>query len=105
MLQLDGTIIAPTSPNAWKSNLLWWMDFTKLVGITIQGKGKIDGSGSVWWTDAPYDSEDHHELQIITPLNDTILDKPPMPVIIFILPVFAQQIYSKLKTDLMPTVS
>ncbi|XP_057528741.1 polygalacturonase At1g48100-like [Amaranthus tricolor] len=78
IFQLDGTIIAPTSPTAWKSNLLWWMDFTKLVGITIQGRGVIDGSGSAWWTDAPYDLEDHHELQII--INDTILEKPPMPL-------------------------
>ncbi|KNA18657.1 hypothetical protein SOVF_068750 [Spinacia oleracea] len=80
IFQLDGTIVAPTSPNAWKSNLMWWMDFTKLVGITIQGKGVIDGSGSVWWTDAPYDESEDHELEMIIPLNDTILEKPPMPV-------------------------
>uniref|UniRef100_A0A803L0K9 Polygalacturonase n=1 Tax=Chenopodium quinoa TaxID=63459 RepID=A0A803L0K9_CHEQI len=80
IFQVDGTIIAPTSPNVWKANLMWWMDFTKLVGLTIQGKGVIDGSGSVWWTDAPYDDpEKDHELQIINPLNDTVLKRPPMP--------------------------
>lgn len=80
IFQLDGTIVAPTSPNAWKANLMWWMDFTKLVGITIQGKGVIDGSGSVWWTNAPYDPEEDHEMKLVVPLNNSILERPPMPV-------------------------
>lgn len=105
MLQLDGTIVAPTSPNAWKANLMWWMDFTKLVGITIQGKGVIDGSGSVWWTNAPYDPEEDHEMKLVVPLNNSILERPPMPVIIFILPYTAKKCLQSTKTDYMPTVS
>lgn len=73
---------------------MWWMDFTKLVGITIQGKGVIDGSGSVWWTDAPYDESEDHELEMIIPLNDTILEKPPMPVIIFAHPISTQNMFT-----------
>ncbi|KAG5254547.1 hypothetical protein OIU76_019710 [Salix suchowensis] len=53
VFQLDGKIIAPTSPGAWKSGLLQWIEFTKLNGITIQGKGVIDGQGSVWWNNSP----------------------------------------------------
>ncbi|KAK8717030.1 hypothetical protein V6N13_044314 [Hibiscus sabdariffa] len=51
--QLDGKIIAPTSSSAWGSGLLQWIEFTKLKGITIKGKGTIDGQGSVWWNDSP----------------------------------------------------
>ncbi|XP_022928201.1 polygalacturonase At1g48100 [Cucurbita moschata] len=51
VFQLDGKIIAPTSPSAWGSGLLQWIEFTKLKGITVKGTGTIDGQGSVWWTD------------------------------------------------------
>lgn len=53
LLQLDGKIIAPTGAAAWRSGLLQWIEFTKLKGITIRGKGIIDGQGSVWWNDLP----------------------------------------------------
>lgn len=53
LTQLDGKIIAPTSSGAWGSGLLQWIEFTKLKGITIRGKGTIDGQGSVWWNDSP----------------------------------------------------
>ncbi|XP_022989159.1 polygalacturonase At1g48100 [Cucurbita maxima] len=51
VFQLDGKIIAPTSPSAWGSGLLQWIEFTKLKGITVKGTGTIDGQGSVWWSD------------------------------------------------------
>ncbi|KAK1383827.1 Glycoside hydrolase, family 28 [Heracleum sosnowskyi] len=50
VFQLDGKIIAPTNAQAWGSGLLQWLEFTKLQGITVRGKGIIDGQGSVWWT-------------------------------------------------------
>lgn len=49
-MQLDGMIIAPTNAKYWGSGLLWWIDFSKLKGITIRGNGVIEGRGSVWWT-------------------------------------------------------
>ncbi|KAG2714560.1 hypothetical protein I3760_03G033300 [Carya illinoinensis] len=52
VFQLDGKIIAPTSSKPWGSGLLQWLEFTKLKGITIKGKGIIDGQGSVWWDDS-----------------------------------------------------
>ncbi|KAK3189219.1 hypothetical protein Dsin_028780 [Dipteronia sinensis] len=39
---LDGKIIAPTSYKDWGKDLLWWMGFTKLIGITIQGNGVME---------------------------------------------------------------
>ncbi|KAL6552964.1 hypothetical protein OROGR_006806 [Orobanche gracilis] len=49
IFQLEGTIIAPQSPGAWSSKPLQWLDFTSVDGLIIQGKGVIDGQGSVWW--------------------------------------------------------
>ncbi|KAH1128769.1 hypothetical protein J1N35_000147 [Gossypium stocksii] len=66
VFQLDGKIIAPTSSKAWGSGLLQWIEFTKLKGITIKGKGTIDGQGSVWWNDSPtaqpQDSTTNHTI-------------------------------------------
>ncbi|XP_024042523.1 polygalacturonase At1g48100 isoform X2 [Citrus clementina] len=81
IFQLDGTIIAPTGSKDWGKGLLWWLDFTKLKGITIQGKGIIDGRGSVWWQDYPYDDPIDDESKLIIPLhNNTLPDKPPTPI-------------------------
>ncbi|VVB14503.1 unnamed protein product [Arabis nemorensis] len=51
VFQLEGKIIAPTSSSTWGSGLLQWIEFKSLKGITIKGKGVIDGRGSVWWND------------------------------------------------------
>ncbi|EOA23090.1 hypothetical protein CARUB_v10003877mg [Capsella rubella] len=62
VFQLDGKIIAPTSSSAWGSGLLQWIEFKTLTGITIKGKGIIDGRGSVWWNKSPaYDPADESE--------------------------------------------
>ncbi|GAB4839775.1 hypothetical protein Ancab_020485 [Ancistrocladus abbreviatus] len=78
VFQLDGTIIAPTSSKTWGAGLLWWLEFTKLRGITVQGKGVIDGSGSVWWQDSPYEAPADDETQLIVPLNNTMQQMPPI---------------------------
>ncbi|KAE8716549.1 pantothenate kinase 2-like [Hibiscus syriacus] len=57
VFQLDGTIIAPTDSRPWGKGILQWLEFSKLKGITIQGKGIIDGRGS-----------------------GTVQERPPMPV-------------------------
>ncbi|QCD82301.1 polygalacturonase At1g48100 [Vigna unguiculata] len=79
VFQLDGTIVAPTNPNAWGRGLLQWLEFTKLVGITIQGNGVIDGKGSVWWQDHQYDDPIDDEEKLIVPLNQTV-PSPPLPI-------------------------
>jgi len=80
LYQLDGTIVAPTNPNAWGRGLLQWLEFSKLLGITIQGNGIIDGKGSVWWQDQQYDDPIDNEEKLIVPLNQTV-PSPPLPVI------------------------
>uniref|UniRef100_A0A0R0F9B3 Polygalacturonase n=1 Tax=Glycine max TaxID=3847 RepID=A0A0R0F9B3_SOYBN len=81
VFQLDGTIVAPTSPKAWGKGLLQWLEFSKLVGITIQGNGIIDGRGSVWWQDNQYDDPIDDEEKLIVPLNHTVgSPSPPLPI-------------------------
>jgi hypothetical protein len=70
--QLEGTIIAPTNAKAWGGGLLQWLEFTKLRGITIRGKGVIEGRGSVWWTGTDDD------IDPVCCLND--LSKPPFVI-------------------------
>ncbi|KAK3441536.1 hypothetical protein EUGRSUZ_B01677 [Eucalyptus grandis] len=47
ILQLDGTVVAPTDPQAWGGE--HWLHFDKLSRFTLQGSGTVDGRGSVWW--------------------------------------------------------
>ncbi|XP_009769209.1 polygalacturonase At1g48100 isoform X1 [Nicotiana sylvestris] len=55
---LDGRIIAPTNPKIWGSGLLQWLEFKKLNGISVKGKGTIDGQGSVWWQNTHLEDPD-----------------------------------------------
>lgn len=81
-LQLDGMIVAPTDSESWGRGLLWWIEFTKLKGITIQGNGVIDGRGTGWWQqDNPFDYPIDDDFKLIVPLNNTVQERPPMPVI------------------------
>ncbi|XWS69023.1 hypothetical protein CRYUN_Cryun04dG0144000 [Craigia yunnanensis] len=80
VFQLDGRIIAPTDSQPWGKGVLQWLEFTKLRGITVQGKGIIDGRGSGWWQDAPYEDPYDDERKLIIPLNSTVQERPPMPV-------------------------
>jgi len=57
-LQLEGTILAPTSAKSWGSGMLQWLEFTKLSGIVIQGSGIINGRGQQWWTYSDPEDED-----------------------------------------------
>ncbi|CAI9092940.1 OLC1v1028314C2 [Oldenlandia corymbosa var. corymbosa] len=80
VFQLDGTIIAPTNTSPWGSGTLQWIQFTKLVGITVQGSGTIDGRGEVWWQDAPLEDLIDSESKLIVPLNRTIGGNTWIPV-------------------------
>ncbi|KAE8654413.1 Helicase-like protein [Hibiscus syriacus] len=50
------------------------------ANIVFQGKGIIDGRGSGWWQDAPYEDPYDDEKKLIIPLNSTVQERPPMPV-------------------------
>ncbi|ONI30434.1 hypothetical protein PRUPE_1G251200 [Prunus persica] len=80
LFQLDGTIVAPTDSKSWGKGLLQWLEFTKLRGITVQGKGLIDGRGSSWWQDTPYGDPIDDDFKLIVPLNSTAQQHPPMPI-------------------------
>ncbi|KAL8121242.1 hypothetical protein AgCh_018110 [Apium graveolens] len=80
VFQLDGTIIAPTNFKAFGSGLFQWLGFSKLVGITIQGTGVIDGRGSIWWQDSSLDDPLDDELSLIVPLNITVEKSLPVPI-------------------------
>ncbi|CAH2080534.1 unnamed protein product [Thlaspi arvense] len=68
VFQLDGSIIAPTDSKAWGS---------------VQGTGTIDGRGSVWWQDSPYDDPIDDESKLIIPLNRTFKENSPTPALRF----------------------
>lgn len=80
-LQLEGMIVAPNDPDTWGRGLMWWIEFTKLKGIKIQGNGVIDGRGTVWWQqDQPFDYPIDDDFKLIVPLNNSVQERPPMPV-------------------------
>ncbi|GLJ05381.1 hypothetical protein SUGI_0017180 [Cryptomeria japonica] len=58
VFKVDGSIIAPTNARSWASNLLQWINFSKLNGISIVGSGVIEGQGSAWWKLSEYSDED-----------------------------------------------
>ncbi|KAK1425885.1 hypothetical protein QVD17_21247 [Tagetes erecta] len=61
VLQIDGTLLAPSKIGSWsKSNLFQWLNFKWVQNVTIQGSGTIDGQGYNWW--APMKSK--HTLDI-----------------------------------------
>lgn len=48
--QVEGTILAPSDPENWDpKSPKAWLVFSNLTGVTFQGNGIIDGSGSKWW--------------------------------------------------------
>ncbi|XP_068636744.1 probable polygalacturonase At1g80170 [Aristolochia californica] len=51
IIQISGTIIAPGEPDSWDpKNPRVWLYFTKLQGVSFQGGGTLNGSGSKWWS-------------------------------------------------------
>ncbi|KAG0491496.1 hypothetical protein HPP92_004894 [Vanilla planifolia] len=63
VLQIDGTVIAPTSPSYWKAGSMQWLQLKQLTkGITIQGGGLIEGQGNAWWGNAHGDETNFPRL-------------------------------------------
>ncbi|XP_022985111.1 probable polygalacturonase At3g15720 [Cucurbita maxima] len=46
--ELKGTLMAP-SKDAWPSDNDKWIQFVDIDGLTINGGGKMNGQGSLWW--------------------------------------------------------
>lgn len=51
MCQLDGIILAPTSPSNWKDNDKHpqWLKFEGLSNFILKGQGIFNGRGKDWW--------------------------------------------------------
>ncbi|XP_076952991.1 putative polygalacturonase At3g15720 [Bidens hawaiensis] len=50
-IKLLGNITAPNTLNGWKDcyERRFWIYFTSVRGLTIDGPGQFDGQGAVWW--------------------------------------------------------
>ncbi|CAN1166339.1 Probable polygalacturonase At3g15720 [Linum perenne] len=49
-IQLQGILVAPSSINAWgNADLGGWIKFSYVTNLIIDGGGKIDGRGQIWW--------------------------------------------------------
>ncbi|KAL7594416.1 hypothetical protein Lser_V15G28195 [Lactuca serriola] len=50
-VMLLGNITAPKTFDGWKDCVRnhYWIYFTSVQGLKIQGPGQIDGQGSIWW--------------------------------------------------------
>ncbi|KAF8035858.1 hypothetical protein BT93_C1778 [Corymbia citriodora subsp. variegata] len=50
IVQIDGTLIAPSSLSAWKGCQSGkWLFFRHVANLNVKGSGQIDGQGSLWW--------------------------------------------------------
>ncbi|KAK7331444.1 hypothetical protein VNO77_25669 [Canavalia gladiata] len=52
-IQIQGTITAPQSIEAWKwsngNSKQYWIQFSGISGLVVNGGGKVDGQGARWW--------------------------------------------------------
>ena len=49
LLQLQGTLIAPQSTSWADDTLDTWIQFSGVDNLILDGDGKFDGQGSIWW--------------------------------------------------------
>ncbi|KAF3332783.1 polygalacturonase [Carex littledalei] len=71
VFQANGTIVAPLNHKGFTSGLLQWIEFTKLRGITIQGRGIVEGRGNYWWN-INSDSDDDPSVRFYGSYNVTV---------------------------------
>ncbi|KAK3016692.1 hypothetical protein RJ639_007097 [Escallonia herrerae] len=47
---LSGNLVAPNRKSAWAGfHINSWLTFANVNGLTIYGRGQVDGQGSAWW--------------------------------------------------------
>ncbi|KAI6680168.1 hypothetical protein NL676_034049 [Syzygium grande] len=52
-VQIDGSLIAPSSPSGWKGCFAGsWLVFQDVANLNVHGSGQVDGQGSPWWAGA-----------------------------------------------------
>lgn len=49
--QITGNLIPPPNNNLWNPQIpnQYWLQFTKVDGLTVNGGGSLDGQGASWW--------------------------------------------------------
>ena len=62
--KVDGTLMPPDGPESWPKNNSrhQWLVFYRINGMSLEGRGLIDGRGEKWW-DLP--CKPHKVLMII----------------------------------------
>nr|TKS11907.1 putative polygalacturonase [Populus alba] len=54
-IQVAGNIVAPSTVAAWGGcGILFWLCFSNVNGLVLDGSGHIDGRGSQWWNHVMY---------------------------------------------------
>ncbi|XP_021800132.1 probable polygalacturonase At3g15720 [Prunus avium] len=51
-VQILGKIVAPNTLHAWKECKEFWISFSEVTNLTINGTGEIEGHGKPWWSKA-----------------------------------------------------
>ncbi|BFG38120.1 hypothetical protein CerSpe_243940 [Prunus speciosa] len=51
-VQILGKIVAPNTLHAWKECKEFWISFSEVSNLTINGTGEIEGHGKPWWSKA-----------------------------------------------------
>ncbi|XP_057440150.1 probable polygalacturonase At3g15720 [Lotus japonicus] len=71
-IELQGTLVAPESVDAWKwpDNIKGgWIKFSDINGLVVSGGGTFDGQGAEWWTKYPSASHRPSALQFLSCKN------------------------------------
>lgn len=67
---LASIVFAPANFNTKGRDLLWWLEFTKLVGITVHGKTpQMEAAQNGGNTTHPFGDPIDNESKLIIPLN------------------------------------
>ncbi|RZC91401.1 hypothetical protein C5167_027465 [Papaver somniferum] len=59
IVQISGIIVGPLTLKewGWPSLIKKWIVFKKVDGLTVQGRGIIDGRGNCWWENSCHNSK------------------------------------------------
>ncbi|KAF3484474.1 hypothetical protein F2Q69_00055833 [Brassica cretica] len=72
VVQIEGTLVAPTKIGSWpKSSLFQWLNFKWVSHVTIQGSGTLDARGYNWWNLDNYQTQKRNKY--IPPMKPTAL--------------------------------
>lgn len=78
VVQIEGTLVAPTKIGSWpKSSLFQWLNFKWVSHVTIQGSGTLDARGYNWWNLDNYQTQVRFYFQVFKQHTRLFLDLKP----------------------------